>query len=133
VLGRHLHDKDMTEAHGFAPAGALARLGIGPQQYQQLLLKFHAQYEQTSGQLESFIARKQYDAAVHYVHTLRGTSSSLSADRVYEAATDLEEMLQSRLNGAEDAAGDHQLAQALAAVSEALQEFFHMIEKPRFD
>ncbi|MFC5452076.1 response regulator [Paenibacillus aestuarii] len=129
VIGRHLRDKSMTDATGLAPAGAMARLGVSPQQYKQLLLKFHAQYEQASGQLESLIAQKQYREAVQFTHTLRGTSSSLAADRVYEAATDLEELLQSLLNGSADAT-DEQLTLALAVVSDALQEFFHMIEKP---
>ncbi|MDR3672782.1 MAG: ATP-binding protein [Holophaga sp.] len=74
--------------------GALARLGIDPDTYLQLLRRFGAGHEAGLAGLRAALARGDRETALRHVHSLKGAALNLGAGALGGAARDLEECLQ---------------------------------------
>ncbi|MFD0692632.1 response regulator [Paenibacillus sp. GCM10027628] len=132
VVDRYLQEGCKTKVHGLDIDQALVRFSGKSYLYDQMLRKFYEQYGDATQQLKKWIQHENYSEAIHYLHTLRGTSSNLSANRVYEAATKLEDALASAQESSESLS-PCKLDLILQTVADALQEVFHTIEKRLFD
>lgn len=118
-------------APGLDTEEALERLLGKTDIYHQMLRKFHAQSRDLMDELTTAIQQIKYEEASHLLHTLRGSSSNLSANRVYAAATDLEETL--KQSTPLDESKNMLIQNQLQSLAIALEEVFHTIQKLLLD
>ncbi len=75
---------------GLNVAGALARLGIGFDALQRMLIRFADGQSKTVADLRAAVAAGDADAAARHAHALAGAAGNLGADTLREAAKALE-------------------------------------------
>lgn len=108
---------------GLHVAAALARLDGRQEVYLHLLRKFRERYANIADLLAADIETGNYLKAAQKLHTLRGSSSHLAADDVYDAATRLEAALR-RTDGPETFEADiRELEERLQAVFRSISKF----------
>ncbi|KRF21429.1 response regulator [Paenibacillus sp. Soil787] len=110
---------------------ALGRLGGKTEIYHEMLRTFYRQSTPIISQLTLAIQEGDYAEAISQLHALRGSSSNLSANRVFAAATALEEMLEH--NAHPDESNASMIQNQLQSVAIALEEVFHSIQKLLLD
>jgi signal transduction histidine kinase/CheY-like chemotaxis protein/HPt (histidine-containing phosphotransfer) domain-containing protein len=75
---------------GLNVAGALARLGIGFEALQRMLIRFADGQSKTVADLRAAVKASDADAAARHAHALAGAAGNLGADTLREAAKVLE-------------------------------------------
>lgn len=126
-------DSMMTESKKMVVPGlnieeALGRFDGNTEIYHKMLRKFHEQSTSIIEQLTLAIGQGNYTEAISKLHVLRGSSSNLSANRVFAAATALEEML------TQPDETDAQIVQnQFNAFAIALEEVLYTIQKLLLD
>lgn len=111
----HLHTEDQT-VPGLNIAEALKRMGGKTEIYREMLRKFQDQTNPLMAQLKVDIDAQDFEEALRLLHGIRGSSSNLSATRVFAAASVLEDYVkeQAELQKAErNHSGVIQLLQTL--------------------
>ncbi|NEW08301.1 response regulator [Paenibacillus sp. SYP-B3998] len=136
IVDRYVRENQVTSPLILDTKQALMRFGGKSSLYHQMLNKYREQYAACVDQLETWIRTKNYEEAVRFTHSLRGASSNLSANRVFETATALEEVLEEALKNTLETVSDSpdnliatRLHKKLKAVGDALEEVFHTITK----
>lgn len=122
---------DKMAAPGLDIEEALGRLLGKTEIYYQMLKKFHSQTRDLIEQLATAIQQTKYEIALSLLHALRGSSSSLSANRLFAAATALEETLQQA--APLDETKNILIQNQLQSLAIALEEVFHTIQKLLLD
>ncbi|NRF94670.1 response regulator [Paenibacillus frigoriresistens] len=126
-----LSEKNRTAVPGLDMEEALGRLGGKTEIYHEMLRKFYSQSAPMISQITLAIQKGDYAEAITQLHALRGSSSNLSANRVFAAATILEEMLEH--NSGPDETNTSMIQNHLQSVAIALEEVFHSIQKLLLD
>ncbi|MDF2647383.1 MAG: hypothetical protein K0Q73_3188 [Paenibacillus sp.] len=126
-----LSEKNRMTVPGLDMEEALGRLGGKTEIYHEMLRKFHSQSTPIISQLSLAIQKGDYAEAISQLHALRGSSSNLSANRVFAAATALEEMLEH--HAGPDETNTSMIQNQLQSVAIALEEVFHSIQKLLLD
>jgi signal transduction histidine kinase/CheY-like chemotaxis protein/HPt (histidine-containing phosphotransfer) domain-containing protein/HAMP domain-containing protein len=98
----------------------LFRVGGNQKLYLKLLRQFEEQQDEAGKQIASALATKDFDGAVHLVHTLKGVAGNIGAKVVHAAASHLEKMIR-------DQAPPQDLEQERERVTVALDELLAQI------
>ncbi|MEW9698186.1 response regulator [Paenibacillus sp. SI8] len=115
---------------------ALVRFGGKSHLYDQMLGKFRVQYQDAAAQLKNYMQMRDFEEAVRFLHTLRGASSNLSANRLFELATDLQDALDEAMDMTPEPDSDtltNLMKAKLQHLEDALEEVFRIIEKRLID
>lgn len=126
-----LCEKNRMTVPGLDIEEALGRLGGKTKIYHEMLRTFHSQSTPIISQLTLAIQKGDYAEAISQLHALRGSSSNLSANRVFAAATALEEMLEH--HAGPDETNTSMIQNQLQSVAIALEEVLHSIQKLLLD
>ncbi|MCY9665162.1 response regulator [Paenibacillus alginolyticus] len=126
-----ISEKNRMAVPGLDMEEALGRLGGKTEIYHEMLRKFYSQSAPMISQITLAIQKGDYAEAISQLHALRGSSSNLSANRVFAAATVLEEMLEH--NDGPDETNTCMIQNHLQSVAFALEEVFHSIQKLLLD
>ena len=102
----------LEEAGGFAPASALDALGIRPEKYPTLLLKYLEVHGETVTRAEAALQAEDIRLAKRLVHTLKGTAATLGLAATYAAASRLD----SAMAGTSDPGAISELFRELATI-----------------
>jgi len=86
-------ETDLAEVDGLNSTAGLDLLGGNRSLYLSLLRQFAANYADVPQQLRTALASGDHRQARHLVHTIRGVSGNIGADRLHQAASLLEERL----------------------------------------
>jgi CheY-like chemotaxis protein len=84
----------LEEAGGFAPASALEVLGIRPEKYPTLLLKYLAVHGETLTKTRAALQAGDLQLAKRLVHTLKGTTATLGLTATCALASRLDKVLE---------------------------------------
>jgi len=68
----------------------LARVGGNGKLYRSLLVKFHNEYADTTGQIKDALARKDMELGTRLAHTVKGVAGNLGAKELQAAGADVE-------------------------------------------
>lgn len=126
-----LRDRGNMATPGLDREEGLGRLLGKTDIYHHMLRKFHEQSKGVIEHLTTAIRQTKFEEALRLLHSLRGSSSNLSANRVLAAATALEETLAS--SAQLDDSDANLIQNQLLALAIALEEVFHTIQKLPLD
>ncbi|UJF34605.1 response regulator [Paenibacillus hexagrammi] len=102
---------------------ALQRVGGKMSIYTHMLQQFQKQYQDAAFQLHSLYQQQEWDRLLRELHTLRGTSGNISANRLFQAASWLEQSIRDQIES-----GTLDAARELNSVTEELSQVFDAIE-----
>ena len=86
-------EPDLPELAGVDTQGGVARLGGNVKSYLRLLNKFADNQADAIGEIKDAIAKGDGERAVRLVHTLKGVSGSIGAEKLSKVAAELETAL----------------------------------------
>jgi two-component system sensor histidine kinase/response regulator len=128
----HLHTEDQT-VPGLDIAEALKRMGGKTEIYRQMLRKFQEQTTPLMEQLKVVIEAQDFEEALHLLHGIRGSSSNLSANRVFAAASELEDYVKEQAE-LQEAVRDHLgMLHLLQTLGDELKTVYQTIQKMLLD
>ncbi len=87
-----------TELPGISVASGLGRVAGNKQLYTKLLCKFKNGQESAVEQIEAALQLGDVETAARLAHTVKGVSGNLGADRLYQAAAELEKAIKEGKN-----------------------------------
>ncbi len=94
---KEIAQEEDSRIPGIKLTQALSRLGNNKELLIKLMKMFRDQHGDTVAEIDQVLAHGDRDQAIHLAHSLKGTAGNLSANRVQQAASDLESDL--RANG----------------------------------
>ncbi len=127
-------DKDFSfpSLPGLSVEKGLKRIGGNPEAYRKLLLKFGENQTGTIKKLKDALEKNDMKEAKAIIHTLKGVSGNVSAERVHQMAADMEkEIKKDRKDNAMNYVKDieESLNQVLTSISSLKENENETIEK----
>ncbi|MBF0530331.1 MAG: hypothetical protein HQK55_13880, partial [Deltaproteobacteria bacterium] len=84
------NDLDITDLNGIDAASGLKKFAGNQEQYQDRLMKFHAQYGKASARIKAALAQKERETALGLVGEVKDAAGEIGAKDLYAASEDLE-------------------------------------------
>ncbi|CAN7345768.1 response regulator [Paenibacillus sp. LjRoot56] len=115
----HLQVENNHRTAGLDIAEALQRMGGKTDIYREMLRKFQDQTDPQMAQIKGNIDAGNFEEALRLLHGIRGSSSNLSANRVFAAASELEDSVKAQGK--------------LQAADRDLSDVFHLLQIVEFE
>ena len=106
---------EVPNLEGIDTATGIKRIGGNPKAYMKVLQQFRSSQGQALEEIEAAVRQSDYETARKKTHGIKGSAGNLGADRLFQAATVLEQAFK-----------DHQI-EALSPLMAAFSEQFQMV------